>query len=230
MRVWLRQKNPKHDLKKHYNLIMRTSLAVVIGLFVIAFNINMAGDKQQDKSKQAEAEKQETIHVKEVVRTMQKNEPPRPPSPQPPVEVPNNEIIEGKAREELAQIDQQLSSGQKMKMPPPPEQDKPEEKVFTVVEQQPKLIGGLDTLNKMIEYPQMAQKAGIQGRVYVRFVVSKQGDVVDPEVVRGPGAGLNKEALRVISKAEFRPGIQQGHPVKVKYTMPIVFQLDKLES
>lgn len=61
----------------------------------------------------------------------------------------------------------------------------------------------------MIDYPDMARKAGIQGRVYHQFEVTKQGEVENPTVTRGPGAGLNKEALRVIRKAELRLGIQQ---------------------
>lgn len=225
MRVWLVQKKAGNDLRKHYFLIFQTSLAVVIGIFLIAFNINMAGSSTQNDDKNIADKEQETIDVKEVVRTKQQNKPPQPPSPQTPVEVPNDEIVDADAQQQLDQIDQQLSSGKKMSLPPEPKASESEEKVFKIVEQQPKLIGGLDSLRKLIDYPNMAEKAGIEGRVYIQFVVNKKGNVEDPKVIRGPGAGLNKEALRVIKKAEFRPGIQAGHPVNVRYTMPITFQI-----
>ncbi len=230
MRVWLRQKKGGNDLKKHYFLVLQSSLAVILSIFIFAFNINMAGDRTDQRTDPTDSGDQDAIEIKEVVQTKQEKKPPRPSTPQSPVEVPNEEIIESKAREQLKQLDQQVGTGQKMSMPPPPNKTQPEEKVFTVVEQEPRLIGGMDTLQQMIEYPDMARKAGIQGRVYVQFVVNKQGDVEKPKVLRGPGAGLNKEALRVVREAQFRPGIQQGHPVKVKYTMPIIFQLDSFEK
>jgi len=123
----------------------------------------------------------------------------------------------------------ELNMDQKLDVPPPPKNAKKdenkEEQVFVVVENQPKLKGGLAALQSKIKYPDMARKAGIEGRVYVQFIVDKQGNVVNPHVIRGIGGGCDKEALRVIKKAKFTPGMQRGRPVKVKMSLPIVFKL-----
>jgi len=94
-----------------------------------------------------------------------------------------------------------------------------------MVEHMPKLKGGLEGIQKNIKYPDMARKAGIEGRVYVQFVVTPEGNVDNAEVVRGIGGGCDKEALRVVRNASFRPGMQRGKPVPVRMSLPIVFQL-----
>ncbi|RNC84764.1 MAG: TonB family protein [Balneola sp.] len=97
--------------------------------------------------------------------------------------------------------------------------------VFIVVEEMPQLIGGLSSLQSKVIYPTMAKRAGIEGRVTVQFIVNEQGEVESPEIIRGIGGGADEEALRVVKEAKFSPGIQRGQPVKVKYTLPIVFRL-----
>lgn len=100
-----------------------------------------------------------------------------------------------------------------------------EEDYFVVVEQMPELIGGLQAIQSKVRYPQLARRAGIEGRVTVKFIVNEQGEVEDPEVIRGIGGGLDEEALRVISEAKFKPGYQRGRPVRVQYSIPVVFRL-----
>lgn len=99
------------------------------------------------------------------------------------------------------------------------------EDAFTVVEQMPELIGGLVPLQASIQYPEMARRAGIEGRVYVQFVVNEEGDVENPRVIRGIGGGCDEEALRVVREAKFEPGMQRGEPVRVAYSLPFVFRL-----
>jgi protein TonB len=89
----------------------------------------------------------------------------------------------------------------------------------------PKLKGGLASLQKKINYPDMARKAGIEGRVIIQFIVNEQGKVENPRVIRGIGGGADKEALRVVKQAEFEPGRQRGNPVRVQYSLPITFKL-----
>lgn len=101
---------------------------------------------------------------------------------------------------------------------------------YTVVEQMPKLIGGLAAIAQEITYPEMARRAGIEGRVYVQFIVNEQGEVEHPRILRGIGGGADEEALRVISNAEFEPGYQDGKPVAVQYSIPIVFRLPNQDS
>ena len=81
-------------------------------------------------------------------------------------------------------------------------------------------------LSKNIKYPTIAQENGTQGRVTVQFVVNKDGSIVDAKVIRGVDHNLDKEALRVIgTMTKWKPGMQRGKPVRVKYTVPVMFRL-----
>ena len=72
----------------------------------------------------------------------------------------------------------------------------------------------------------MARENGIEGTVYIEFVIGKDGSVTGANVKRGIGGGCNEEALRVVnSMPKWKPGKQQGNPVKVKYTLPVKFKL-----
>lgn len=99
------------------------------------------------------------------------------------------------------------------------------EDYFVVVEEMPQLIGGLEEIQKNIRYPKEAREKGIEGRVYVQFIVNEQGDVENAKVIRGIGSGADEEALRVVRQAKFEPGYQRGEPVRVQYSLPIFFQL-----
>jgi TonB family protein len=112
-------------------------------------------------------------------------------------------------------------------VPPPssPTQISDKEDFYVVVEEMPQLIGGLEEIKKSIRYPAEARKKGIEGRVYVQFVVTEDGNVEDAKVIRGIGAGADEEALRVVRQAKFEPGYQRGEPVRVQYSLPIFFQL-----
>lgn len=105
-----------------------------------------------------------------------------------------------------------------------------EEKPYNSVEQMPQFPGGDVELMKYIrdnlKYPIIAQENGIQGRVVVRFVVSKTGEIKDVKVLRGVDASCDKEAARVISSMpRWIPGKQNGNSVAVYYTVPVVFKL-----
>ena len=112
-------------------------------------------------------------------------------------------------------------------LPPPPAEEEEEEEpeIFMIVEDMPELIGGLGSIQKKIKYPEIAKKAGVEGRVFVQFVVNTDGTVVDPVVVRGIGAGCDEEAVRAVATAKFKPGRQRGKPVPVKMSLPITFKL-----
>ena len=112
--------------------------------------------------------------------------------------------------------------------PPPPPAD--DNKIFDSVEQEPQFPGGQTALLKYIadhiKDPTAAQENGIQGRVTVQFVVTKNGSVGQVRVVRGKDPDLDKEAVRVVkSLPKFTPGKMNGHPVNVWYTVPITFKL-----
>ena len=105
-----------------------------------------------------------------------------------------------------------------------------EEKPYTMVEQMPQFPGGdrelLSFIAKNLHYPTIAQENGIQGKVFVRFVVSATGDVKDVKVMRSLDPYCDKEAIRVIqSLPKWIPGRQNGRNVPVYYTVPITFKL-----
>lgn len=105
-----------------------------------------------------------------------------------------------------------------------------ENKVFDVVEQQPQFPGGMSELMKFLSdnivYPQIALESGLQGRVIVQFVVNKNGEIVNIQVVKGVDPFLDKEAVRVINMMpKWIPGKQNGQAVNVKFTLPVNFKL-----
>ncbi len=107
-----------------------------------------------------------------------------------------------------------------------PAADEPAAKVaVTDVEQMPEIVGGLTAIAGSIVYPDLAKKAGIEGRVLVEFVVDETGSVMDPTVVSGIGGGCDEEAIRAVQAARFTPGTKDGRPVPVKMTIPITFKL-----
>lgn len=104
--------------------------------------------------------------------------------------------------------------------------------VYTVVEVAPKFPGGDDArtefINKNITYPEKAKKEGIQGTVYITFVVQPDGSITHAKVLRGVGGGLDEIALEVVKKMpKWEPGIVKGEPVSVLFNMPIKFKLTK---
>ena len=162
-----------------------------------------------------------------MTRSAAVHPPPPPPRPPVPIEVPNDEELEDDALDLDASldIDEPLAN---LPPPPPPPEEEPEEEepeIFVIVEQMPELIGGLGDLQKKIRYPEIAKKAGVSGRVFVQFVVDEQGNVKDPVVTRGIGAGCDEEAIRAIMQAKFKPGKQRGKSVPVKMSLPITFKL-----
>ena len=106
----------------------------------------------------------------------------------------------------------------------------PEGEVFQVVEEMPEFPGGMGEcmkfIGKNIKYPAEAIEKGIQGRVIIQMVVTKEGDIAEAKVVRSIDPLLDAEALRVInSMPKWKPGKQKGEAVNVKYTIPVMFRL-----
>ena len=106
-----------------------------------------------------------------------------------------------------------------------------DDEIFTVVEQQPEFQGGTAAmyawLGKNIKYPAAAQRANISGKVFVSFTVNTDGSITDAQVLKGLGFGTDEEAIRVVkSMPRWKPGKQSGRSVRVKYNLPISFQLE----
>lgn len=108
--------------------------------------------------------------------------------------------------------------------------EEPEEKIFEVVEQPASFPGGqaalMQWLSNNIRYPVIAQENGIQGRVIIQFVVSRDGTINDIKVLRGVDPSLDREAIRLVEQMpKWIPGRQGGTAVNVRFTLPIVFRL-----
>lgn len=109
-------------------------------------------------------------------------------------------------------------------------EDSDEGEIFMVVEQMPQFPGGMEAFDKYLKenlnYPPLAKQQGIQGKVYVQFVINRDGSISDVKVVRGVDSALDEEALRLInSMPRWIPGKQRGKNVRVSYTKPINFTL-----
>ena len=158
-----------------------------------------------------------------------------PPPPEAPSIAETLTIVEDDADVEETTIASSEETGQAVEIkyvPVAVEEEEPEEQtIFEVVEQMPEfpdggMAGLMQFLSKNIKYPTIAQENGTQGRVTVQFVVNKDGSIVDAKVLRGVDPYLDKEALRVIgTMPKWKPGMQRGKPVRVKYTVPVMFRL-----
>jgi protein TonB len=98
------------------------------------------------------------------------------------------------------------------------------------VDQKPILIGGVDSLMALINYPKDAVEAGIQGMVVVDMIITKNGEVRSPEIVQGIGFGCDQEVLRIIKQADFKPARLNGTAVKAPFTVEIDFRISALSD
>ncbi len=218
-------KAARANIRKDYGLTIEIGFVLALLILVGLFHMQIQFEEEFDTT----AVQQEVVQMEEIVQTEQIQKPPPPPRPQLPVVVADDVVLE----DDDITFDAALDIGQPLEdLPPPPPPEEPEEEVeevedeiFIVVEQMPELIGGIESLQKQIKYPEMARQAGVNGRVFVQFVVDENGGVTNPVVLRGIGGGCDEEALRVIKTAKFKPGKQRGKNVKVRYVIPIVFKL-----
>ncbi|MDZ4700138.1 MAG: energy transducer TonB [Rhodothermales bacterium] len=215
------RKSDKANLRSQYHLFVQVGLVLALVVLIAAFRFDLTSDS----SFQVVEVQQEIVQMEEILQTKQVEKPPPPPKPPVPVEVPDDEILE----DEDLDLDVSLELDQEIvDLPPPPpaaEEEEEETEIFMIVEDMPELIGGLGSIQSKIRYPEIAKKAGVEGRVFVQFVVGVNGEVLDPVVVRGIGAGCDEEAVRAVSQAKFKPGRQRGKAVPVKMSLPITFKL-----
>jgi protein TonB len=228
MRVPVKIIDRKNDLKSTYLIRLEIGFIIALLILISAFKVNIQPSEKDDTIL---SDRQEEVFMEEIVQTKQELKAPPPPKPIIPIEVPNDEIIEN----EIIELDSELDLNESfMELPPPPppneEEEYDEEEIFVVVEQMPELIGGLSSLSQYITYPEMARRAQIEGRVIVQFIIDKEGNVHNPEVIRGIGGGCDEIAVKAVKKAKFIPGMQRGKPVNVKYSMPINFTLKNQNS
>ena len=222
---FLHAKHPRTDLRRRYVLHLEWGFVLTMTLLLALLRAPITAS---DDGLAITPGAQEVVQIEEIRPTTQPEMPPPPPRPPVPVEVPDDMILE-----EDFEMDATLDLDAPLaELPPPPPlpqpeqaEEVPEPEIFVIVEEMPTLIGGLAGLQQKIHYPEMARRAGVEGRVILQFVVDEEGRVTDAVVLRGIGGGADEEALRVLRQARFTPGRQRGVPVRVRMTLPVVFKI-----
>lgn len=220
------KKNPNVDLTKKYGLFMNIGLTVSLLLIIVAFEWRTYDDGGLVDLGQVQDDFED---IMEIPPTEQP--PPPPPKIQQPeiIEVPDEEEIEEEIEVEL---DVEVTEDQVIEdiiFEEAPEEEVVEE-VFTIVEDPAEFPGGMAAFYKYVgdnmDYPSQARRMGVEGRVYVQFVVDKDGTITEVKAVKGIGAGCDEEAERVLrASPKFKPGKQRGRPVKQRMVLPIIFKL-----
>ena len=128
--------------------------------------------------------------------------------------------------------DQPQSEANQARLASPSRTVKVEGKVYDLVEDAPQFPGGIKKLREYLaqnlRYPESAQKAKVEGRVFVRFIVTKEGDITDVQILKGIGYGADAEAVRVVKNMpRWKPAKQGGQAVNVQFNLPINFQLEE---
>lgn len=221
------RKNPKLDVRNYKGLFFNIGLVTALGLTLMAFEWKtvdpgstvVLGDSIED----------DIIFEPPVT----KHTPPPPPKVKDPVIIEVSNEIE---IEEDILIDLNVDVDEEDIIEVIVSTDMPEDEDVTlfhgVVEQQPRFMNGgqeefLKYVGSKLKYPSLARRIGIEGKVFVQFVVDKSGKMTDIEVVKGIGAGCDEEVLRVLNDAPaWEAGKQRGKPVKVRMIVPVAFRLN----
>jgi len=210
------KRNTKLKLGASEEVVFEASVATSLGIMICLF---VFFPRIQPPKRIAVAQ-QETIKFEEIDRTRQENRPPPPPRPPIPIEAPGDEALE-----DLEITNTELDVAAEVAPPAPKLSDDDEASYFVAVEEMPQIVGGMEAVLKRLEYPELAMRAGVQGRVYVLAFVNENGDVVKAEVQKGIGGGCDEAAVKAILASKFIPGKQRGKPVKVRVSIPVRFQL-----
>jgi protein TonB len=222
------KKTEKADLENKKAIFFQVGLVLVLGLTLFAFEWKTYDIKIVDQNSRKATEVME-----EIVLQTQQNTPPPPPPPQQQNTVleivENDEVIENEVSID-AEADEKTVVEEYHAPTVTDEKEVEEAEIFTVVEESPSFPGGDEARIKFLQgnitYPTMARESGIQGTVYVTFVVEKGGNVSDVKILRGIGGGCDEEAIRVIrAMPKWNPGKQRGKSVRVQFNMPIKFTL-----
>ncbi len=190
---------------------LSASLSIIILFFLFFPDVKPA--------QKIHASGQEVVTIEEVEHTRQITKAPPPPRPAIPIEAPSDEILE-----DVDLTSSELDITQEVAAPPPQQGDE-DDQYFVAVEDMPQIIGGVEALVRVLEYPEIALRAQVQGRVFVLAFVNEKGEVTKTELVKGIGAGCDEAALAAVRKVLFIPGKQRGLPVKVRVSVPVLFRI-----
>jgi periplasmic protein TonB len=223
------KKTPKADLENKRFIFTEIGLVIGLALMLVAFEWKSYEKTTVEvTSRQVENVSEDIIPI-----TEQKV---KPPPPAPVKQVVKINIVEDNITvDDDINIDAEADQNTEVQEYVAPvktdeEESAEEAQIFMVVESMPEYPGGEAALYaylaENIKYPQMAKESGIQGRVFVTFVVERDGRVTDVRVLRGIGGGCDEEAIRVVEgMPKWSPGKQRGKSVRVQYNLPVKFTL-----
>lgn len=225
------KKTERADLEKRRGLYIEIGLVVVLVAALVAFNVK-SYDNEQIEVVQRTAEDE----IEEQVLNTVEETPPPPPEPEVPEVTTELNVIEDDAESEneVGIISSEVTATtENVEITPvqiDDEEEVEEDEIFQVVEQDPEFPGGVEALYKFVQqnikYPQLAKENNITGRVFVQFVVEKDGSVSNVRAARDIGGGCGAEAVRVVkSMPKWTPGKQRGKAVRAAYTLPVNFNL-----
>lgn len=225
------KKTQKADLENRRGLFLEIGLVVILAAVLVAFNVRKYDKEVKDVSTRTAA----TEIDAEILNTPPEETPPPPPE-EPEVVATDLTVVENDAELTnevgLINADDNANKAQEefTRVEVEEEVEEVEEEIFLVVEEDAEFPGGLEALSKYlsenIKYPQLAKENNIEGRVFVSFVVEKDGRVGNIKILRDIGGGCGAEAVRVVkSMPRWKPGKQRGKPVRSQFNLPVNFSL-----
>jgi periplasmic protein TonB len=223
------KKSPKADLENKRVIFTEIGLVIGLALMLVAFEW-----KSYEKTTLEVTTRQVENVAEEIIPITEQKV--KPPPPAPVQQVVKINIVEDDVEvDDNINIDVEADQNTEVQEYVAPvkvdeEESAEEVQIFMVVESMPEFPGGESALYgylaENIKYPQMAKESGIQGRVFVTFVVERDGRVTDVRVLRGIGGGCDEEAIRVVQNMpKWTPGKQRGKSVRVQYNLPVKFTL-----
>ncbi|MEJ2195478.1 MAG: TonB family protein [Ignavibacteriaceae bacterium] len=211
---------PTPEIRFRYRLVLKCSLAASLLFMIFAFKFF----PHLEKGKYDFKTTQELFTLEDIQQTKQQDRTPPPPKPPIPIEAPSTDVLE-----DIEIAATEIDFDAVIESPPPlkyEEKKVVEEPVyFVAVEEMPYPIGGIPAIQKLIEYPEIAKRAGIQGKVYVLAYINDKGIVEKTEIIKGIGGGCDEAADYAVRHTKFSPGKQRGKPVYVRVMIPVVFRL-----
>ena len=224
------KKSPKADLEGKKGVFFEIGLALALAVLLFAFEWkSSAGEVSTFQTVPEEQVEEEIIPI-----TQQMLKPPPPPPPAPKL-TDLMEIVDDASTidEDLEILDAEDDSENKPVENPSDfgeygDEETGDDDIFQIVEDVPTFPFGdvSKWIAKNVKYPQIAAENNIQGKVFMNFVIEKDGSITDVKVLRGVDPALDKEAIRVIkSMPKWKPGKQRGKPVRVSFNLPITFTL-----
>lgn len=226
------KKNPKADLEKRKGIYVELGLILALATCLVAFNV-----KSYDHEEIEVSDRTVIDEVEEVVLQTQVEETPPPPEPEAPEVITEVHVIDNdqESDNEIGIISMDLTDdielGDAIVAAPDEEVEVKEEQIYVVVEEVAQFPGGEEALYKFLKenlvYPQIARQTGIEGKVYIRFVVEKDGSISNVRVMRDIGGGCGEEAMRVVkTMPKWKPAKQQTRTVRSEFNLPVNFSFN----